>query len=207
MLSCEKVEKFKLSKMNGKASSQEQESFLETQVERNDTKCIQDDFDEDTRCGFGFIRGKWMQKLASKKVFIVVHALTGMVTSSGFYYYSGTLTTLEKHYKFTSAQMGYIGAIYDVVATIVSLIVPYYCSKRRISFPKCMGFATLLFAISFFIYILPFILYGAGDDALSLTEEFGVTFSPNSTQEILYQNKMKELCYANSKVVIETLKF
>lgn len=194
MVSCEQVEKFKLSKIESETSSQEQEKFIET------SKCSEDDFDEDTRCGFGFIQGKWLQKLASKKTFFGVHALTGMITSAGFHYYSGTLTTLEKHYKFSSTQMGYIGAIYDVVATVVSLIAPYYCSQGRIGFPKWMGFATFLFGISFVIYILPFMLYGAGDDALSLTEEFGFNFNANSTQELIHQNKMKELCYANSEV-------
>lgn len=189
MLSCEKVAQFKVSR----ASQQEHETFLEA----SSPNCIENDSDEDTRCGFGFIRGASIQKLASKKSFLVVHALTGMMYSASFHYYSGTLTTLEKHYKFSSTQIAYFGAAYDVVATVVSLIAPYYCSKGRI--PRWMGFAIFCFGFSFMIFILPFVFYGAGSDALALTEEFGASFNPNSTYELLHQMKMKELCYENSK--------
>jgi Organic Anion Transporter Polypeptide (OATP) family len=193
MASCEKVEKFKASRLKETIALAEKEKFLKVQQDSSDGQS----FDEDTRCGFGYFRGKWLQKLASKKSFLVIHAVTGMIYNASFYYYSGTLTTLEKHYKFTSAQVGYIGAVYDIVATIVSLIAPYYCSKGR--FPTWMGFAILCYGISNIIYISPYLIYGAGSDALALTEEFGPTFNPNSTQELIHQMKMKELCYANSK--------
>lgn len=151
----------------------------------------------DTECGFGFIRGKWIQKLASKNIFLIVHSITGMIYSASFYYLSGTLTTLEKQYKFSSAQMGYINAIYDITATIVALIAPYYCSKGRS--PRWMGFAILCFAVSFVIYIIPYFLYGLSDDILSLTEEFDRSFNMSSSAELIHQMKVKELCYANSK--------
>lgn len=193
MLSCEQVEKFKSSKMQEITELKETENFI---VKPQSEEQAGEEFDEDTRCGFGPLRGKIIQKLASKKTFLVVHALTGMMTNSSFYYYSGTLTTLEKHYKFSSAQVGYIGAVYDVVATIVALIAPYYCSKGR--FPRWMGFAIFCYGISNMISTLPIVFYGAGHDALSLTEEFGQTFNENSTHEIIQHMKMKELCYANS---------
>lgn len=196
MLSCDKVEKFKLSKMDTKNSIEEQKAFLCKIQEKE--KCNIANFDEDTRCGFGFLKGEWIQNLASKKSFLFVHTLTGVIYSSSFYYYSGTLSTLEKHYKFTSTQIGYIGSIYDIVGTIVSLVVPYYCSKGR--FPRWMGFAVFVYGVSFLIYVLPYLFYGAGEDALSLTEEYGLTFNSNATQEVIYQEKMKELCYANSKI-------
>jgi hypothetical protein len=171
MLSCEQVEKFKTLKMQEFTELQETEKFLK-KPQNEDKRIVEqeEEFDEDTRCGLGLFRGKWIQKLASKKTFLVVHALTGMTYNASFYYYSGTLTTLEKHYKFSSAQVGYIGAVYDVVATIVALIAPYYCSKGR--FPRWMGFAIFCYGISNLINILPYMLYGAGHDALSLTEEY-----------------------------------
>lgn len=193
MLSCEQVKKFKLSRMESKSAIQEREGFL-----KESDKCSDDD--DDTRCGFWFIQGEWMQKLASKKSFFVANALTGMVTRAGFHYYSGTLTTLEKHYKFSSSQMGYISAVFDLVATFVSLISPHYCSQSRHGFPKWMGFATFLYGLSFFVYILPFLIYGAGEDALSLTVEYESNFNLNSSQEFIFQHKMKELCFANSNL-------
>lgn len=179
--------------MDKKFQIVEQEKFLPKEPQNND-----ESFEEDTICGFGFIRGKWIQKLASKKTFLFIHSLTGMMFSASFYYFSGTLTTLEKQYKFSSAQMGYINSVYDFTTTAVALVAPYYCSKGR--FPRWMGFSVLCFGISFIIYILPYFLFGASDDILSLTEEYGQNFNPNTTKELIHQMKMKELCYANSKL-------
>lgn len=53
--------------------------------------------------------------------------------------------------------------------------------------------------VSFLLSVLPYFIYGAGHDALSLTEEYGKGLDLNSTQEVLYQHKMKDLCYENSK--------
>ena len=193
MLSCEKVEKFQRSRMENKISDKEQEKFLKKPLEN----CFKEVIDEDIRCGFWIFKGKWMQKLANKKSLLAVQTLTSMIYTSSFYYYSGTLTTLEKHYKFSSTQSGYIGSVYDIAGTIVSLIVPYYCSKGH--FPRWMGFAIFVMAISYAIYVLPYSLFGAGEDALSLTSEYGSVFNSNSTQELIFQEKMKELCYTNSK--------
>ena len=179
--------------MEAETENPEEKSF----IKRKKSSLQQELEENDTECGFGIIRGKWFQKLASKNIFLVVHSLTGMIYSASFYYLSGTLTTLEKQYKFSSAQMGYINAIYDITATIVALIAPYYCSKGRS--PRWMGFAILCYAISFVIYIIPYFLYGLSDDILSLTEEFDRNFNLSSSAELVHQMKVKELCYANSK--------
>lgn len=201
MLSCEQVEKFKMSKLQNKEKAQlsEQKTLIK-QPEISDY-----DYFNDTRCEFGFIKGEWMQKLASKKTVLVVNSLTAMVLTAGFFYYTGTLTTLEKHYKFSSTQTGYIGASAEIINMIVSLIVPYYCSKGRL--PRYVGFSVFCLAFSYFIYALPFAIYGAGEDALALTEEFGENFNTNSTEEIKFQKKMKELCHANSELKLKTCEF
>lgn len=191
------MEKFKiLMNVQNNETGQEQKAFLE-KLSNEDEKCIEDEFDEDTRCGFGFLKGKWLQKLASKKTFLFVHIMIEMIFSSTFHYYSGTLSTLEKHYKFSSTQTGYIGSVYDMCATIASLFVPYYCSKGH--FPRWLGFSVIVFVISFAVYTLPYFLFGAGKDALLLTEEYGSGFNLNSTKELIQHEKMKDLCYANSE--------
>lgn len=183
MLSCEKVEAAKLTKSLKPIENHE----------------IVDDYyiDPDTECGFGIIRGKWIQKLASKKTFLIFHAFTGMIYGASFHYYSGILTTLEKQFKFSSAQMGYIGSLYDVVATIVSLIMPYYCSRGSRRFPRWMGFSLFCLGISFIVNLLPAVIYDPSDDILSLTKEYdNVTVGD---VDFIYERKMKELCYSNRK--------
>lgn len=190
------MENYELRTVERNASQAEQESFLERQL--NEEKSTVEDFDEDTRCGFGILRGKWMQNLASKKSFLFVYTLILLIHHSGLFYFNGIVTTLEKHYKFSSAQIGYIAAVYDIVQTIVSLTVPYYCSKGR--FPRWMGFSIFCLGVSFAIYVLPYFIFGAGEDALDLTKEYGASFNPNSTQELIHQAKMKELCFENSTI-------
>lgn len=181
-----------MTKLQNNSQLNEQVSFINKPKREPD-----DSFDKDTRCGFAFVRGEWLQKLASKKTFLVVNSITAMILSASFHYYSGTLSTLEKHYKFSSTQTGYIGASAEVTGTIVSLIVPYYCAKGRL--PHWIGFSVFGLAFSYMIYVLPFVIYGAGEDALSLTAEYGENFLSNSTEELKFQKKMKELCYANSE--------
>lgn len=193
MLSCEKVESFKLRKMDEKTRQKEEETFI-ARIEKVD---VIDDDDADTKCGFWFLNGKWMQKLANNKIFLVIHSITSILTYAGFNYYGGIVTTLEKHYKFSNTQLSIIGAIYDAVATIVCLIVPYYCSKGR--FPRWIGLSIFCLAISSLIFTMPYFLYGAGSDALALTEEYDDTINQNFTFAMIDQTKRKELCYENSK--------
>lgn len=168
------------------------ESFLKKVSSDHDAE-----FDEETRFGLWIFQGQWLQKLASKKVFLATHAISGMMYNACWFYYTGSVTTLEKQYKFSTTQISYLGSVYDFIYMIVSLIAPYYCSKGH--FPRWMGFGLFCYAVSCLVYVSPYLLYGAGEDALLLTEEYGASFNPNSTLEMIYQTKMKDLCYANSE--------
>lgn len=66
------MENFTESKVDTKTQNEE-DSFIAK------SELVQYDFDEDTTCGFWLLKGQWIQKLASKKSFLVVHALTGMI--------------------------------------------------------------------------------------------------------------------------------
>lgn len=58
-----------------------------------------------------------------------------------------------------------------------------------------------------FLNMLPHFLYGAGNDALSLTEEFGnglSSFSDDSPSVILNEFKNKTLCHRNCKLLLNT---
>lgn len=121
MLSCEKVN---LAKEDKNETAEENEKFV-IQTQSSDIKLSEQEI-EDTECGFGFIRGAWLQRLASKKSFLIIHAITGMICSASYHYYSGILTTLEKQFKFTSIQMGYVGTICKF---FISILMSGYCSS------------------------------------------------------------------------------
>jgi len=61
---------------------------------------------EDTECGIGFIRGQFLQRLANKNVYVFLYGLTGLVLSATWTYSNGTLTTVEKRFKFPSRYIG-----------------------------------------------------------------------------------------------------
>ena len=61
---------------------------------------------EDTECGYGFLRGKALQRLATKNVYASFYGLLGCVLFSAYSYSMGTITTLEKRFKIPSKTIG-----------------------------------------------------------------------------------------------------
>lgn len=61
---------------------------------------------EDTVCGVWFFKPKWLQIFASKKVYVLVYGLLGLNQFMLSSYFNGTLTTMEKRFKFSSQMSG-----------------------------------------------------------------------------------------------------
>ena len=62
--------------------------------------------DEETRCGLGPFDGAWLQKLATKKSYLLVYSFLGFFQAMFFSYSMATLTTVEKQFKLKSQTMG-----------------------------------------------------------------------------------------------------
>ena len=65
-----------------------------------------DDQDEDTQCGIGPCKGPCLQKLATKRSYLLVYSFLGLFQSMFFSYSIATLTTLEKQFKLKSQTTG-----------------------------------------------------------------------------------------------------
>lgn len=61
---------------------------------------------EETVCGIGFFKPKWLQVMASKKIYVIVYGLLGFNQFMLSSYFNGTLTTMEKRFKFSSQMSG-----------------------------------------------------------------------------------------------------
>lgn len=61
---------------------------------------------EDTVCGIGFFKPKWLQVFASKKVYVIMYGILGFNQLMLSSYSNGTLTTMEKRFKFSSQMSG-----------------------------------------------------------------------------------------------------
>lgn len=62
--------------------------------------------DENTDCGVWLFKPKWLQIFASKKVYVFVYGLLGLNQLMLSSYFNGTLTTMEKRFKFSSQMSG-----------------------------------------------------------------------------------------------------
>jgi len=61
---------------------------------------------EDIICGYGPFRGKFLQRFATKKCYILVYGILGLVNSARWSYFNGTINTMEKRFKIPSKTLG-----------------------------------------------------------------------------------------------------
>lgn len=161
-----------------------------------------------------------MIRLANKKVYVLLYGIIGCVYGSSYAYFNGTITTLEKRYKIPSRNTGIISVGNDISTLLVSAVLSYYAGKGHRPRWMAMGEITWIlnllhmcerFGLTKFLLLLPGLLtiiifcvlnifphylYGPGEDALSLTLEYGAQFDENSTVEMFEREKRKILCNA-----------
>lgn len=120
-----------------------------------------------------------------------------MLFTAGGSYTNGIISTLEKQYKLSSAGVGIMYALEDLVSGILAIVIPFYTSSGHL--PRWISFGLLLLGVSLLLQSSPYWIYGPGSDALSLTEEFGSAAGFNTTLDNVRQKQLMNLCYANSK--------
>uniref|UniRef100_A0A336MET7 Solute carrier organic anion transporter family member n=1 Tax=Culicoides sonorensis TaxID=179676 RepID=A0A336MET7_CULSO len=132
--------------------------------------------EDDTKCG---INSKFLQKFASKKTFVLMFSIIAAAYSGTYTYTMGTITTLEKRFKIPSKYSGMILVGHDISMMICSIGITYFAAKGHK--PRWMALGVYLQVIYCFMMILPHMLYGAGDDAMSLTlDDKNLSFIHNS---------------------------
>lgn len=150
-------------------------------------------------------------RFANKKVYAFLYGGTGLVLGAIFAYFNGTISTLEKRYKIPSRNTGIISIGNDISLLLAAPALTYYAGKghrpRWMAFGKWKIRETVMFwlvvlsglvtIIAFcMMNILPHWLYGPGEDALSLTVEYGKSMF-NSSNNFDHENN--ELCSVKGK--------
>ncbi|KAL1493462.1 hypothetical protein ABEB36_011509 [Hypothenemus hampei] len=170
--------------MNGQSKGEEASCFLKTTQHQISIDA------EETACGLWCFKGPILQKFANKKAYVILYGLLGCVFSASFAYFNGTITTLEKRFKIPSRTTGIISIGNDLSQLLMCVILSYYTGRAHR--PRWMALGMYTVVLFCFLTALPHFLYGAGADALFLTEEFQVT--ANTSINVLLNTPKKNLC-------------
>ncbi|PVD27050.1 hypothetical protein C0Q70_12200 [Pomacea canaliculata] len=127
----------------------------------NDYIAASTDMDNDyvPECGIGGCKPPAARMLANIGVFTGSYCLCSLVTSTLNSYVNSQVTTLERHFGFTSSETGLIMAANDIGFLILVLFISYVADKIHI--PRALGLATIFFGVSGIICALPHFLFGA----------------------------------------------
>ncbi|XP_066961639.1 solute carrier organic anion transporter family member 74D-like [Macrobrachium rosenbergii] len=150
---------------------------------------------EDTKCGIGFFKPKWLQFLARKEIYILVYCLVGITQGMFFTYTVAVLTTIEKRFKLTSKQSGVFLAGNDISQIILSVFLGYYGNYGHR--PRWLGVGITIAALSGFAAAFPHFFYGPGQDAVDIAE-FSIQSSMRGGANVgnfTSKEKEQEVCY------------
>ncbi|XP_055609413.1 solute carrier organic anion transporter family member 74D-like [Uranotaenia lowii] len=114
--------------------------------------------EKDVQCGFWVCRGRFWQRLASKKLYVFLFGLVGCLFGSTTSYFYGTLTTVEKSIQISSKNAGIITAGSDLSFVLASLFLSYYASNKRKPLWIALGITSM--GLSCFVNALPHFLFG-----------------------------------------------
>uniref|UniRef100_A0A1I8NU26 Solute carrier organic anion transporter family member n=1 Tax=Stomoxys calcitrans TaxID=35570 RepID=A0A1I8NU26_STOCA len=147
---------------------------------------------QDTTCGFLCFRGPNLQKLANQTAYVIIYGMVGCVFSMTNSYFHGTISTLEKRFKIPSRNTGMIMIGNDLSQVLCSAFLGYYAGKKHR--PRWMGFGLLTLIVFCMLTVTPHFIYGPGEDALSLTKEYGAVSDINISSQDLEEQRQKILC-------------
>ncbi|KAL0126171.1 hypothetical protein PUN28_004946 [Cardiocondyla obscurior] len=126
---------------------------------------------DDTSCGIWCLKGPTLQKFANKKAYVFLYGVLGCIFSASYAYFNGTITTIEKRFKIPSKTTGLITVGNDISQLFVSVALSYYAGRGHR--PRWIAFGIYTVVLFCCLTMLPHFLYGPGEDALSLTKEYG----------------------------------
>lgn len=131
----------------------------------------------DTTCGIGGFKPRWLQKLSSKKSYVLVYGLIGTCTLSISSYFVATISTIEKRFKIPSRTSGVILSAWDIGVLSSTLVTSYLGSRGHKT--RWVACGTFVIGLSCFMQLIPHFVFGPGQDALELTSEYGASSGMN----------------------------
>ncbi|XP_025102752.1 solute carrier organic anion transporter family member 2B1-like [Pomacea canaliculata] len=146
------------------SSRQSFQSFVSSSYRRASTN---PDSDYVPECGIGSCKPEALRFCANVTSFTGYFSICSLLTMTLTSYVTSQVTTLERHFGFSSSETGLIMAANDVGFLIVILFVSHAATKVHI--PRALGGATILFGISGILCALPMFIFGAPSPSLNGT--------------------------------------
>ncbi|XP_041465437.1 solute carrier organic anion transporter family member 4A1-like isoform X2 [Lytechinus variegatus] len=110
-------------------------------------------------CGWFFLRPKCLQVFNNPKGYLFVLCFLGLLQNMTVLgYLPVVITTLERRFRLTSVQTGFIVIAYDISNLIVCAFVSYFGERGRK--PVWVGLASMLYSVGSVIFALPHFLAG-----------------------------------------------
>ncbi|XP_023288345.1 solute carrier organic anion transporter family member 2A1-like [Orussus abietinus] len=147
---------------------------------------------EETACGIWCFKGPNLQRFANKKAYVFLYGILGCIFSASYAYFNGTITTIEKRFKIPSKTTGIISVGNDISQLFVSVVLSYYAGRGHR--PRWIAVGIYTVVLFCCLTMLPHFLYGPGEDALSLTEEYGTRFAVPANDSLTPDKHRKFLC-------------
>lgn len=114
--------------------------------------------DDDTQCGIGPCRSKWMQVFASKQVFLAMFCFSWVLQGMFSTYFVSVITTLEKLFQLQSKTMGIVLSATEIGQIGSSLLLTYYGGQGHR--PRWIASSMVLFGVAAFACSSPHFLFG-----------------------------------------------
>ncbi|XP_068147803.1 solute carrier organic anion transporter family member 74D-like [Drosophila tropicalis] len=164
------------------------EKFLQDNTQANGKKSK--DLPKEITCGIWHFKGSQLQRFATENMFMVLYGIAGCFMAMAFSYSNGTITTLEKRFKIPTKISGLISVGNDISSVFSSAFLAYYAGRGHR--PRWIAVGLLFMFVFCLMTALPHFLYGAGEDALKLTQHSDILNSSKANAEDLM------LCHRNS---------
>ncbi|XP_001975178.3 solute carrier organic anion transporter family member 5A1 [Drosophila erecta] len=155
----------------------------------------------DTTCGFSIFRGPALQRFATAHMFVIVYGIAGCFLAMAFSYFTGTITTMEKRFSIPTKISGLITVGNDIGTVLSSALLSYYASRGHR--PRWVALGLVIIAIFCLLMWIPHFFYGPGDEALRLTEGYGMPESFAASLNTSITDKDDSLCHERESSCIE----
>lgn len=147
-------------KLNGVAEKNLHQDECQPPIKCIDKSYDLEYFDQDILCGFPECvkPPKWLQRLGTKRTFLLVFCLSTVLQGMYYTYFVSVLTTIEKLFQIQSKTAGVIMSATEIGQIAGGLLLSYYggCGHR----PRWIASGMFLFGASATLSALPHFLFG-----------------------------------------------